>query len=125
MNEMKAQARLEQRKAALIEAGLSEEEVEEKVSAFDSLEDEAFQAVIAMWPKKDDKKKKEDEEAMKMKPKAEESEAELEIEEEVTAEVFEEVESSEATLVESQETDEVETTRASVADWFSNNVLSK
>ena len=64
-----------------------------------------------------EKKKKEKE------AKAEDAEVE-ETEAEVTAEAFEELESSEATLVESEEVDELEKTRASVADWFANHVLS-
>ena len=123
MSNMKAQEKLEQRKAALVEAGLSEEEVAERISAFSALDDEAFEAVIALWPKKDDKKKKDKEKEDK---DAEAEEAETE-EAEVTAEVFEEVESSEATLVETEteEYDEVQATRASVAEWIEKNVLSK
>jgi len=124
MNEMKAQAKLEQRKAALVEAGLSEEEVAERISAFRSLDDEAFEAVIALWPPKKDDKKKKDKEKEDKDAEAEEVETE---EVEVTAEVFEEVESSEATLVETEteEYDEVQATRASVAEWIEKNVLSK
>ena len=123
MTEMKAQAKLEQRKAALVEAGLSEEEVAERISAFSSLDDEAFEAVIALWPpKKDDKKNKKEKEDKD----AEAEEVETE-EAEVTAEVFEEVESSEATLVETEaeEYDEAQATRASVAEWIEKNVLAK
>ena len=124
MNEMKAQAKLEQRKAALVEAGLSEEEVAERISAFRSLDDEAFEAVIALWPPKKDDKKKKDKEKEDKDAEAEEVETE---EVEVTAEVFEEVESSEATLVETEteEYDEVQATRASVAEWIEKNVLAK
>jgi hypothetical protein len=124
MNEMKAHAKLEQRKAALVEAGLSEEEVAERISAFRSLDDEAFEAVIALWPPKKDDKKKKDKEKEDKDAEAEVVEAE---EAEVTAEVFEEVESSEATLVETEteEYDEVQATRASVAEWIEKNVLSK
>ena len=39
-------------------------------------------------------------------------------------EAFEEVESTEATLVE-PEADELQDTRASIADWISSNVLNK
>ena len=124
---MQQREKTEKRKAALVEAGISEEDVEESLSSFNSLEDEAFESVLALmkkkaaWPpekdedKKDKKGKKDDE------VKAEEAEAE---EAEVTEEVFEALESSEATLVESEEVDEIETTRASIADWFETNVLS-
>ena len=46
--------------------------------------------------------------------------------EESSEELFEEVKSTEATLVAaSDEVDEVEATRASVAEWLTNNVLRK
>ena len=46
--------------------------------------------------------------------------------EETTEELFDGVESTEATLVDaSDENDEIEATRASVAEWLENNVLSK
>ena len=64
-----------------------------------------------------EKKKKEKE----AKADEEESEAEAEI----YAEDFEEVQTSEATLVETEVEDEMETTRASVANWFENHVLNK
>ena len=38
---------------------------------------------------------------------------------------FEEVQTSEAALVETEVEDEMETTRASVANWFENHVLNK
>ena len=82
-------------------------------------------------------KKKEDEaeaamppalkEAIEKKKKEKEAKAEDEAEaeaEEFTQEAFEDVESSEATLVDSDEYDEVQATRASVADWLEKNVLS-
>ena len=140
MDEMKKKEKMEKRKASLVEAGLNEEEVEESIANLDALSEEAFDAIVAMM------KKKEDEKAMKMKPTAEEdAEAAMppalkealekkkkdkeakadEVEEEVTAEDFEGVQTSEATLVESDEYDEVEATRASVAAWFDNNRISK
>lgn len=126
---MEQKEKTEKRKAALIEAGISEEDVEESLTSFDALGDEAFDSVVALmkkkaaWPPEQDedkkgKKGKKDEDA-----KSEETEAEAEAEE-VTEEVFEDLESSEATLVESEEVDEIEQTRASIADWFETNVLN-
>tara|TARA_A100001201_G_C4085591_1_gene200341 strand:- start:119 stop:1606 length:1488 start_codon:yes stop_codon:yes gene_type:complete len=124
------------RKAALVEAGLEEEEAEESLANFDALEDEAFDAVVALMKKKDDKEKKKGmpEEEARKKYAAEETEAaeeeatdETEAAEEAEAELeeaFEEVESTEATLVE-PEADELQDTRASIADWISSNVLNK
>ena len=90
--------------------------------SLDSLEDEAFDSVVSMVMKKravkEDKKDK----------KEKEDEAEAEVEEaEATAEVFEEVETSEATLVEPavDEADELESTRAGLSEWIGANILNK
>ena len=135
MDKMKKKAMMEKRKAALVEAGISEEDVEESLASFDALEEEAFESVIALMKKKAKKDKDEEAEAAmppelkeaiekKKKEKEAKAEDEAEAEEEVTAETFEEVETTEAALVEADEYDEVEATRASVADWLSNHVLS-
>lgn len=129
MEEMKKKEKMEKRKAALVEAGISEEDVEESLASFDALADEAFESVVALMKKKAIKKDEKDEEAMMKKPKAEESEAEVEeaeeeAEAEITPEAFEEVETSEAALVEADEHDPIEATRASVADWLETHVLS-
>lgn len=141
MEEMKKKAKMEKRKAALVEAGLEDDEVEESLANFDVLADEAFEAVVALMKKKAKKmEKKEDEaeaamppevkEAMDKKKKEKEekdakAEENEEAEAEITPEAFEEVETSEATLVVADEVDEISQTRASVADWFSNHVLNK
>tara|TARA_B100002019_G_scaffold264289_1_gene252986 strand:+ start:9431 stop:10951 length:1521 start_codon:yes stop_codon:yes gene_type:complete len=80
------------------------------------------------------KKKKEDEAEAGMPPalkealekKKKEKEAKAEEEAEISEDAFEDVETSEATLVESAEvTDEIERSRASVSDWFANNIFNK
>ena len=138
VDDMKKKAMMKKRKAALVEAGISEEDVDESFASFESLEDEAFETVVALMKKKANKEDEDKEaeagmppelkEAIEKKKKEKEAKAEdAEVEEteaEVTAEAFEELESSEATLVESEEVDELEKTRASVADWFANHVLS-
>jgi len=64
-------------------------------------------------------------EAIEKKKKEKEAKADEEAEAEVTPELLEDVETSEATLVDATpDVDEVESTRASIADWLSNNVLS-
>jgi hypothetical protein len=86
-----------------------------------------------MYGKKKEKKKDEAEagmppevkEAIEKKKKEKEAKAdEEEAEAELNQEAFEEVETSEAALVEADEFDPVEATRASVADWLTNHVLS-
>tara|TARA_Y100001963_G_C6776091_1_gene447396 strand:- start:949 stop:2424 length:1476 start_codon:yes stop_codon:yes gene_type:complete len=126
MDEMKKKEAMKKRMASLAEAGLEEDEIEESLSNFDGLGDEAFEAVVALMKKKGFMKKEEKEEEKEVK--AEETEAEEVTEDsaeaEINQEAFEEVESSEATMIDSNEHDEVETTRASVANWLENYVLS-
>ncbi len=140
MDDMKKKEKVEKRKAALVEAGFDQEDVDAALAAFDGLADEAFDFVVAMYGKKPAKseKKKEDEseagmppalkEAIEKKKEKEEKEAKADEEaeaEEITAEAFEEVETSEATLVTENSDDQLESTRASIADWLSNNVFSQ
>lgn len=138
MEEMKKKEKMEKRKAALVEAGFDQEDVDAALAAFDGLADEAFDSVVAMYGKKE-KAKKEAEAGMppelkeaieKKKEKdakadeTEEVEAEAEAQE-ITQEAFEEVETSEAALVTESADDQLESTRASIADWLSNNVFSQ
>jgi hypothetical protein len=137
MEEQKKKAQMEKRKAALAEAGLDEEEIEDSLANFDALADEAFESIVALMAKKPKAKdKKEDEaeagmppalkEALEKKKKEKEAKAdEEEAEAEIYEEDFKEVETSEATLVETEVEDEMETTRASVANWLENHVLNK
>ena len=134
MKKMKDEKKAESRKASLVDAGFDAEEAEGSLAAYDALDDEAFDTVVAVMKKKmatkeEDKavmKKKDDEEAVMKKKAGAEEEAE-EAEAEVAAEeALEDVETSEATLVDaSDEADEIEATRASVAQWLENDVLSK
>ena len=82
----------------------------------------------AFPPKYEEEKYKDKDKEAKAEDEATEEVAEEEAEAEVveaSEETFENVESSEATLVEaSQEEDKLESTRASVAEWLTENVLS-
>lgn len=123
------------RKAALVEAGFENEEAEESLELYAALSDEAFDAIVAKFnwfdkKKKDDKKdEKEDKEEASVEAseevteEADETEAAEEAAEELE-EAFEEVSSTEAALVE-PEVDELQTTRASISEWLSSNVLNK
>ena len=138
MDDMKKKEKMEKRKAALVEAGFDQEEAEETLAAFDSVNDEAFDVIVAAMTDKlvnQKKAKKDDEaeaamppalkEAIEKKKKEKEAKADEEAEAEVTPELLEDVETSEATLIDATEqVDEVESTRASISDWLSNNVLS-
>jgi len=137
MEEMKKKEKMEKRKAALIEAGFDQDDVDAALAAFDGLADEAFDSVVAMYGKKKPMAKKDKEaeagmppevkEAIEKKKKEKEAKAdEEEAEAEVTPELLEDVQTSEATLVEATpEVDEVESTRASISSWLETNVLNK
>ena len=131
--EVKAMAR----RAALVEAGAEEEEVESILEAFADATDEMFEQVVALKKnalKKTGIKKDEEEEApASAEEVAEEVEAEevLETEaeetdeaaEEAEAEILEEVEEeAEAALTDAGD-DSVEELRASASDWLESNVL--
>jgi hypothetical protein len=113
------------RKEMLVEAGFDATEAEESLDLYDSLNDQAFESIVAVYKKKMAKymdKKKEEE----MKNKAEESAVATENETEVTPELLEGLQTSEATLIDSSDDhDELASTRASVAEWIANNVLNK
>jgi hypothetical protein len=124
--DMKKKEKMAKRKASLVDAGFEDAEAEESLAAYDTLSDEAFDIVLAAMKKKmakwqEEKMKKEE------KPKAEEEAKATEtVEEAPTEELFEGVSTTEATLVDaSNDTDELEATRASVAEWLEKNVLSK
>jgi hypothetical protein len=134
MEEWKQRDRQQKRLASLVSAGFDEEEAQESLSLYEALDDEAFEAIVAQWfdkKEKDKKKKKKDDDKEKDADATADTDTdevevadEAEAEVETSEEVFDEVESTEAALVEaSDEEDELQSTRASVADWISENVL--
>lgn len=127
MKKMKKMQRDEKRKASLVEAGFDADEAEESVALYDVLEDEAFNTIVAMYNKKmKAKKDMKKEEEVKAEVDASDAVEDSKAEEEVSEELFDGVKSTEATLVDaSDDTDELEATRASVAEWLENNVLHK
>jgi hypothetical protein len=145
VDEMHQKEIASRRKAALVEAGFEDAEAEESLDLYSTLSDEAFDAIVAKFnwfdkKKKDDDKKddkKEDKKEASVEASTEEAETEEAEAEEVAdkaieeaeaelEEAFEEVESSEAALVESDsEVDDVQATRASIASWLESNVLNK
>jgi len=126
MKKMKKMQRDNMRKASLVEAGFEPAEAEESLALYDAVEDEAFDSIVAMYKKKMAKDEKMEEKGKMDKKYAEEDTETSEAEEEVSEELFDGVQSTEATLVDaSDDTDELEATRASVAEWLENNVLNK
>ena len=134
---MEQRAQLEKRKAALIEAGVAEEEVDETISSLKNIDDEAFDNVLALVnTKKKGKKieKKEDEDPKVdekgrpnfMKKKAEECEA-LATEEGsvVSDEILDEVEeTADVALAEAASDDETEDLRSTASEWFGSFLKS-
>jgi len=130
VNDFEKREKNRSRKEKLILAGFEDSEADDSLPLYDTLGDVSFDAIIAAFKKKMAKKdmtKKElleDEQKEKeANPKAAEaSESELETEQGL----FDQVKSAEATLVDASDVnDELEATRASVAEWLTNNVLSK
>lgn len=131
MKNMKKKEKTRSRAEKLSTAGFESDEIEEALSLYDALADEAFDAVVAMHEKQLAKVKKEsDKPAKKFQENinkdepVEEDKPKATVAEEVQEELFEEVKTTEATLVAaSDEGEEIEATRASVAEWLTNNVL--
>jgi hypothetical protein len=133
MEDMKKKEKMKARKEKLGYAGFEGDEIEEALSLYDALADDAFDAVVNMHEKQlakvkkmgDQPKKKFQEKIQEDEP-MEEDNPKASVAEETTEQIFEEVKTTEATLVAaSDEVDEVEATRASVAEWLTNNVLRK
>jgi hypothetical protein len=135
LNKMKKEKKAEARKAALLDLGLEAEEAEESLASCVDFDDAAFELFISTARKVFNKKEEEEakkEEAKKEDVKAEEAEETTEevvaeeVAEEAAEAALEGVETTEAALVDaSDETEELEATRASVSEWLENNVLSK
>lgn len=118
MEEMNKKAKMAKRMASLLDAGFEQEEAETSLAAYELLGDEAFESIVAAWKGKMDKMKKKEETEAVMKKK--EDKAMTKPMAEVTSETFEDLETTEAALVEASVTNEVEKTRASIAGWLEN-----
>lgn len=127
MDEMKKEKKKAKRYASLSEAGFEGEEIDSTLASLESLEDEAFEVIVAMMKKKAMMKKDAKKDEKKDEEKKEEASKEVEvtetIEEEVVAEDFE-TEETEATIV-SEEVQEDQLARKSIAGWIEEEVLSK
>jgi hypothetical protein len=131
MTDMKKKEKNRMRKEKLMASGFEEAEAEESLSLYENLEDTAFESIVAMFKKKM-AKKMDDKESMYKDEKKESDNPKAEVlasentEVEVSAELFEGVQSTEATLVDASDVkDELAVTRASVAEWLTENVLRK
>ena len=133
IEEKAAEAKLLSRKSALVEAGASEEEVEELLASFADTTDEMFEQVVVLakkgfvpFKKKDDEEKEDDDDKdadYKDNKASEESDEEVD-DAEASEEVLEEAEEqAEAALVDAGETEAVKSARAVASEWLTENVL--
>lgn len=127
----------EKRMASLAECGFEDSEIEESLVAYEVLDDEAFESVIAlmkkkmaMMPKKEEEKDAEAamppalKEAIEKKKKEEESKAETEFD--TAEEILEEVEETEALdLAVGGEDGEVHTTSAALVEFVYSRLGKK
>jgi hypothetical protein len=126
MDEMKKKEKNQKRMASLIEAGFETQEAENTLASFEALSDDSFESVVALMKSKYTKKQEEMKKHEQLESPQEENKEEMKAEQvEATAQVFENVESTEAALIESTEVDELQQTKASISSWLENNVLSK
>lgn len=134
MMDMKKKEKNRSRKDKLMASGFEEAEADESLSLYENLDDNAFEAIVAMYKKKMAKMEKKsefkenitkDEKNESTNPKAAVVASE-ETTEEVTETLFDGVDSTEAALVDASDlNDELQATRASVAQWLTENVLRK
>jgi hypothetical protein len=131
-----AEVKVMARRAALIEAGAQEEEVEAILTSFAEATDEMFEQVVTLakkgfvpFKKKDDKEDEEDKDTEAEVAEVVEEVTEAEAEEtdeaadEAEAEVLENVEEeAEASLTDAGD-DSVEELRTSASEWLESNVL--
>jgi len=128
MDAMKQAEQTQKRLASLVLAGFGDDEAEESLALYEALDDEAFDAIVTQWTQKNTVEEvvAEDAVAETTDEAAEEDTTDDEAEAEVSEEIFDEVESTEATLVDAaEEGDELQSTRAQVAEWLEDNVLNK
>jgi len=126
LRDMKKKEAMMKRKAQLEEAGLDSEEASATVESFDGVDDQAFEAVVAVM-----KKKYADMHGDKDKKDKEEKDAKAEIEEELdpaeaSEEVLEEAEASEEVAVAEvePEVDPAESLRSVASEWIGSFLQS-
>jgi len=122
---LKKKELMAKRCASLAECGFEENEIQESLSAYDALDDEAFDSIVAMMKKKMAKKEDKEAEAGKMPPALKEAldkkkEKESKADEfDTTEEILEEVQETEALdlTVGGEDDSEANTTSAALIDF--------
>jgi hypothetical protein len=117
MDEMKKKEKMEKRKAALVEAGLDQDEIDSTLASLDSLDDQAFEAIAMMMKKKVAKKHEDKSDKNYKEDKGDASLAEN---------ALDGVTSASATLAvaSSDVQDSVQKAQVAVAHWFDKEVFN-
>jgi hypothetical protein len=116
MDEMKKKEKMEKRKAALLDAGLEQEDVDSTLNSLDSLDDPAFEAIAGMMKKKVAKKHYDKEDDKDGKGDAS-----------VTEPSLDGIGDATATLVvpDVSPQDDIEKAQVAIASWFEKEVFNK
>ena len=136
---MEQKARSDQRRAALADAGVEEDDIEETIASFESLDDEAFDKVIALMKKrsflhdkkkdKDIEKKEDEDPKVKSKHKSGLPKSQYSLSEDEGAVISDEIlddveESSDVALAEDASDDETQDLRTTASEWFGSFLKS-
>ena len=129
LQDIEQKQKIEKRVAALVGAGLTQEDAEAKMEIFDSLTDDQFTVMVETVASV-----KPEEVEEEVKAEETETQAEEEVEEEVvaseeevleTAEAEESVDLSVEADTEEAHAEEIDTVRAGLTDWVNNHILNK
>lgn len=115
MDEMKKKEKTQCRKAALIEAGIADTEVDECLAGLLDINDESFNAVVAMFKKNSKQTVATEDDTTTTQATATEA----------TDSTFDGVQTTEAALVDATPTNDAEKARAEIAKWLEEEVIGK
>ncbi len=124
---MEKEAKCEKRKAALVQVGVVDSEIETTLAKFDSMSDDAFDHMVAFFDfkkkdkDKEDKKIKADEDAAIAKKAADEKAKKDKAAADAAA--LDHVEEDSVPDKSEQNDDDTNTTRTSASEWFGSSVL--
>jgi len=129
LQDIEQKQKIEKRVAALVGAGLTQEDAEAKMEVFDSLTDDQFvvmvDTVASVKPEEVEEEVKAEETEAQVEEEVEEEAVASEEEVLETAEAEESVDLSVEADAEDTQSDEIETVRAGLKDWVNNHILNK
>lgn len=118
MDEMKKKEKMEKRKAALLDAGLEQDEVDSTLASLDSLDDQAFEALAMMMKKKAAKKYEDKDDKDDKGDKSDASSADNALDGVSTA-------SATLGVSDADLRNDIQKAQAAVAEWFGKEVFNK